>query len=327
MGEESKRTNQATVASKAAGASGTTTSPRLVAVLPAYNEERFIGSIVIKTKELVDQVIVIDDGSTDMTAIIAQAAGALLVKHPKNMGKGVALNSGFLKARQLGASIVVTIDADGQHLPEQICSVIAPIEAGEADIVIGSRYLELHSEVPRHRIWGHKAFTFLTNQASGASVTDSQSGYRAFSARALEMVSFLSNGFSVESEIQFIASENALRLVEVPITIRYESKPKRPVTRQGLEVLNGLLYMVSQYRPLLFFGVTGMALMLIGLGWGLKVVDAFYTTRKLAIGSALLSALFVILGTGSLSTGIILHSMRAMFKNLISMIRNPDSKP
>jgi hypothetical protein len=174
--------------------------------------------------------------------------------------------------------------------------------------------------VPKHRIWGHKLFNFLTKQASGVSVTDSQSGYRAFSSRAINALSFYSDGFSVESEMQFIANEKNLRLVEVPITISYSEEPKRSVVKQGFGVLNGLLYMTSQYRPLLFFGLFGIISILVGLGWGLKVVDTFYTTQKLAVGSAVLSALFVIVGTVSFSTGIILHSIRAMVKNMLSAL-------
>jgi glycosyltransferase involved in cell wall biosynthesis len=299
-----------------------TGATKLVAVVPAHNEERFIGSVVIKLKNYADEVIVIDDGSTDMTASIASAAGAIVERHGNNLGKGIALNTGFKKARQLEADIVVTIDADGQHSPEELDMVVAPLKAGEADIVVGSRYLEPRSDVPKHRIWGHKVFNFLTNLTSGLPVTDSQSGYRAFSAKALTAISFYSYGFSVESEMQFIANENDLRLIEVPITIRYSDKPKRSVVKQGMGVLNGILYMTSQYRPLLFFGVLGLISLSIGLGWGVKVLDIFYTSQKLAIGSAVLSVLFVIIGAVSFSTGIILHSIRAMVKNLLSALED-----
>jgi len=299
-----------------------TKNPELFIVLPAFNEERFIGSLVIKLREYADGVVVVDDGSTDMTALIASVAGATVERHEQNKGKGAALTTGFRKALEMGADIVVMIDADGQHSPADIDTIIAPIEAGEADIVIGSRYLEQRSEVPTHRVWGHRLFTSLTNWTSGISVTDSQSGYRAFSAKALKVFSFYSEGFSVESEMQFIASEHNLRLIEVPITISYDDEPKRSVIKQGIWVLNGILYMISQYRPLLFFSTFGLISFLIGVGWGIKVVNTFYSTQQLALGSAVVSAIFVTIGAVSLSTGIILHSMRSMLTNILTALKN-----
>jgi glycosyltransferase involved in cell wall biosynthesis len=295
---------------------------RVAVVIPAYNEERFIGSIVLKAQEFADDVIVVDDGSTDETGEVARAAGAILVRHGRNKGKGEALNTGFGKARELEADILVTLDADGQHLPQELTSVMAPIEAGAADIAIGSRYLKETSDVPRHRVWGHKLFNLVTNQASGTAVTDSQSGFRAFSRPAIDAITFCSDGFSVESEMQFIAREQKLKLVEVPITIQYPDKPKRSVISHGLMVLNGILRLVGQYRPLLFFGVTGLILMLVGTAWGAWVVDIYSRSRTLAIGYALISVILVIIGSISFSTGIILHSTRAL---LLDLFRSRDS--
>jgi glycosyltransferase involved in cell wall biosynthesis len=285
---------------------------RVAALIPAYNEERFIGSVVIRTLRYVDDVIVVDDGSSDLTALIADAAGAIVIQHPHNMGKGAALQTGFLRARHMDAAVLVMLDGDGQHLPEELTQVIRPIVDGQADIVIGSRYLDNVSNVPRHRVLGHNVFNLITRVTTGTNATDSQSGYRAFSSRALELLSFNSNSFSVESEMQFMVREHDLRLAEVPITIEYNEKPKRPVIQHGLIVLNGILSLVGQYRPLLFFGVVGLLLMTIGLGWGMYVVDILERTGNLAIGSALLSAIFAIMGMISFSTGIILHSVRAL---------------
>ena len=288
------------------------TRKRTVAVIPAYNEERFIGSVVLRTRPYVDAVIVVDDGSSDATAEVAEAAGAIVVRHERNAGKGVALNTGLRKARELGPDAVAVIDADGQHAPEEIEGVLAPALAGEADIVIGSRYLEGRNGTPTHRVWGHAAFNALTHLGSGVRSTDSQSGYRAFSRRAVDVMRFSSDGFSVESEMQFLAREHGLRLMEVPVSISYPDKAKRPVAAHGLMVLNGVLRLIGQHRPLLFFGVPGLIVLLMGIGWGGWVVHIYSRAQELAVGYALLSVLLTILGSLGLFSGIILHSLRGM---------------
>lgn len=284
----------------------------IVALIPAYNEERFIGSVVLRALEYTSLVIVVDDGSSDATAEIAEAAGAQVVRHSQNQGKGAALNTGMQIACQLGADVVVTFDGDGQHLPEELPRVILPICNGEADLVVGSRYIEATSQVPLGRVWGHRLFNTLVNGLSGVPLSDSQSGFRAFSRPALQSLSFSSAGFSVESEMQLLARTHGLTVKEVPITIRYQDRPKRPVIRHGLMVLNGFLRLVGQHRPLLFFGSTGLLMVLIGLVWGVLVIDLFIHRRELAIGYALISIFLVIVGTIGCSTGIILHSIRAV---------------
>jgi glycosyltransferase involved in cell wall biosynthesis len=291
-----------------------------VIVIPAYNEERFIGSVVLKARRFADAVVVVDDGSADATADIAREAGALVERHELNRGKGGALNTGFHRARALGARIVVVLDGDGQHSPEEIPKLVSPIEQGEADMVIGSRYLDRRSEVPSSRVIGHRVITFLTNLATGRQVTDSQSGFRAFSAHAIEVIAFTSRSFSVESEMQFLASQHNLRLVEVPILIRYPDKPKRNVVFQGLTVLNGILRLAGQHRPLLFFGVPGAAVLLAGLLIGARVVDVFSQTHILAVGNALISVALTILGSLSLFTGLILFSMHGLLMEIKAAI-------
>lgn len=294
----------------------------IVAVIPAYNEERYIGSVVLKTRKQVDTVIVVDDGSTDLTAEIAEAAGAIVVRHEGKHGKGTALSSGFRRVREIDPAAIVMLDADGQHLPEEVPQLLAPVLRGEADLVVGSRYLQKGGGVPRHRIWGHRVFTTLTNVLSGLSVTDSQSGFRAFSPRAIECIRFSSDGFSVESEMQFLAKENDLRLLEVPITADYAEKGKRPVVGHGLMVLNGVLRMVGQYRPLLFFGVPGLVVLLAGIGWGGSVVIIYQRSSQLAVGYALISVLLTIVGSLSLFAGVILHSVRGLLLDLVRSERD-----
>lgn len=286
--------------------------PRIVAVIPAYNEERFIGSVVLKARRYVDAVIVVDDGSTDATAEIAEAAGAIVIRHAHNQGKGVALNTGFRRAREMTPEAVVTLDGDGQQRCEEIPTLARPVLAGQADMVVGSRFLAVSGDLPRWRIFGQRALTLVTNLSSGFNLSDSQSGFRAFSRQTIETVTFRSDGFSVESEMQFLAQKHGLKVVEVPITCRYDDSPKRNPFLHGAQVLNGILRLIGQHRPLLFFGMPGLATLLLGLLWGLWVVDIYRKSQTLAIGYALITVLLVLVGIFAIFTGIILHSIRAL---------------
>lgn len=290
----------------------------IVVVIPAYNEERFIGSVALKACHYARTVIVVDDGSTDCTAEIAAESKALVVRHPKNLGKGAAMATGFSEALKYDPEVIVTLDGDGQHLPEELDIVARPILAGEADIVVGSRYLDQVNHVPRHRIWGHWIFNRLTQLSSGVKASDSQSGFRAFSQEAAKKIDFHSSGFSVESEMQFIAREAGLRLVEVPITIRYTDPPKRSVIAHGLFVLNGILRLVGQYRPLFFFAVPGTAILAFGIILGIAVIDIYTRGQTLAVGYAMISVQLSIVGTLLISTGIILHSVRGLLIEFLS---------
>lgn len=285
---------------------------RVVVVVPAYNEERFIGSVILKILQFPVTVIVVDDGSIDNTAFIAEAAGALVVRHEQNKGKGEALNTGICEAREMNPDVIVVIDGDGQHLVRELSRLVRPILEEGADIVVGSRYLEKTSHVPTHRLLGHWFFNKLTSIASRVKVSDSQSGYRAFSPKAFNTALFLSANFSVESEMQFLAHEYGLRVTEVPVTIRYDDKPKRSVIGQGRVVLTGILRLIGQYRPLLFFGVPGAVLLTTGILFGIWVVDIYTRIKNLAVGYAMISVVMSIIGMLMLSTGIILHSVRGL---------------
>jgi glycosyltransferase involved in cell wall biosynthesis len=283
-----------------------------MAVIAAYNEDRFIGSVVLKTQHYVDRVIVVDDGSTDDTARIAEEAGAFVICHDTNRGKAQAVNTGLKYAREMNAALVVLIDADGQHDPAEIPLLIAPIEAQQADIVVGSRFLGTRSEIPRWRVMGQHALTVATNLASGVTLTDSQSGFRALSQKALASLSFRpTGGFSIESEMQFLVQQHRLAVKEVPVHVTYEEGPKRNPFSHGLQVLNGIITMVSQHRPLFFFGVPGLLILTLGIILGIIVIERYNTYQNLAVGYALISILLDLIGIQTLFTGIILHTIRA----------------
>lgn len=284
--------------------------PSAVAVIPAYNEDRFIGSLVLKAREYVETVIVVDDGSTDDTALVARTAGAIVVQHQTNYGKGVALDTGLRAAQVLAPVVVVILDGDGQHRAADIPAVALPVLEGQADLVVGSRFLGQQNDIPRYRIVGQHALTLVTNLLSGAHLTDSQSGFRAFSRRALNVASWHTNGFAVESEMQFLLRERGLTVAEVPINCVYAEPAKRNPVAHGLEVLNGIIMLTSQVRPLLFFTILGLALLTLGLLAGVRVVQRLNETGQVALGTALIVVFFLIVGVASLFEGITLHTLR-----------------
>lgn len=209
----------------------------VVAIIPAYNEEKALADVIGKTLEHVDEVIVVDDGSSDKTSEVAIEAGARVIKHSVNLGKGEALKSGFKAIDD--DSIIITIDGDGQHNPSEIPDLVRPIIEDGADLVNGSRYMNGPEEnTPAYRRVGQKVLDIATNISAGTKVTDSQSGFRAFSPKSKNVFRFKDTGFGIESEMLVDAAEEGLKIVEIPITVRYDldGSTKDPITH-GVGVL------------------------------------------------------------------------------------------
>ncbi|ABX07726.1 glycosyl transferase family 2 (plasmid) [Herpetosiphon aurantiacus DSM 785] len=293
-----------------------------VALIPAFNESRFIGSLVLAAKAYVDIVLVVDDGSTDHTVAIAQKAGACVLQHAVNQGKAAAVNTGFRYIATLNPFAVVMLDGDGQHKVDDIPALLAPICQGHADVVIGSRYGAIHSDIPLYRKVGQMGLTSLTNLISGVQVSDSQSGFRAFSAHAIAVMSFTANGgFSIESEMQFHIHEQALRICEVPIHVLYVEKAKRNPIGHGMQVVKGILGIATTMRPLLFWCGSGFATLMISTA--LLVFLAAHTTMALSQFAWLLSLLMIgmLLSIGSIGTGIILQRQRVMLQRMETSLK------
>jgi glycosyltransferase involved in cell wall biosynthesis len=286
----------------------------LIAAIPCFNEELFIGSVVLKTRDYVDQVIVIDDGSTDKTALVAEKAGATVVRHGSNMGKGAAVNTAFEHARKSGCKALVLLDGDGQHDPAYIPYLIRPVLEDKADMVVGSRYLQIKTRIPRVRKLGQWVLTFFTNIGSRVQLTDSQSGIRAFSPAAMQAFSFVERGLSVESEMQFLANEAGLRVTEVPVRIGYHGKGSRSLFAHGVGVLNGIMGLISRRIPLFFFGVPGLIMLGFGLWEGWRVIQGWDTYHTFWLGPAVLAVLLCVVGALGVFTGIILHTIRSFIK-------------
>jgi glycosyltransferase involved in cell wall biosynthesis len=293
-------------------------SQRVVVAIPAYNEDRFIGSLVLKLRHLNHPVVVVDDGSTDATPEIAEAAGARVVRHPSNLGKSAAVKTAFDEARRLDADALVLLDGDSQHDPADLGRLVEPVLRGEADMVVGSRFAGIHSRIPRWRVAGQHALTLATNLGSGLHVSDSESGFRAFSRRAIEEMRFHGSGFAIEPETQFEAKQRGWKVIEVPIHVHYELPPKRNPVWHGFGQLDNILRLIAQHRPLLFFGVPGLVFLIAGLALGVSVVRIYEATTTLAVGYSLITVLLVIVGMLAVFVGIMLHAINGLIRDAVT---------
>ena len=283
---------------------------KIIIGIPAFNEEKNIGPIIIKLKKKYDQVIVCDDGSSDMTETIASSLGAHVVKHNKNLGYGSAIKTIFNEARKLEGDVLVTFDADGQHQILEIDSVLQPIFENKADIVIGSRFLGETKDLPRYRKIGIKTITGLTNVMTGSKITDSQSGFRAYSKKVLKEISPTESGMGISTEILIKASKKEMRIVEVPITISYEGSThsQEPISH-GTSVIMSTIKHVAIERPLLYYGVSGICFLIVGLIFGAWTLQIYSEERQVITNIALVGIGGVILGTILLISGTILYSI------------------
>ena len=282
---------------------------KLIAGIPAYDEEKYIGTIVLKTRQYVDEVIVVDDGSTDNTSSVASLAGATVIRHDKNMGKGAAIQSILAEARKKNPDILILLDADFQHDPNEIPILIKPIISDGFDLAIGSREQQ-RGKIPRYRRIGQRVLSYFSRILSKEKVIDSECGYRALSPRAIAELKLRQKGFAIETEMIAAATEKGLKITEVPISAIYtkDSSTLNPLSH-GMGVLTWILAMISLRRPLLFFGIPGIILLAAGIYLGTWVIDVAQGGGGVPAGKAMISVLLVLAGVFSTFTGIILNAI------------------
>ena len=282
----------------------------IVVGIPAYNEEKNIASIIVKLKKIANTIIICDDGSTDATAEIAKELGAIVISHSKNQGYGAAIKTIFLEAKNKQVDVLITFDADGQHQIKDISKVLEPINLGNADVVIGSRFLDDKTKIPTYRKIGVKLITQLTNITTGSNITDSQSGFRAYNKLALEKIIPTESGMGISTEILIKAQEKKLRITEVPIKILYEGNTSthNPISH-GTSVIFSTLKYVAIERPLTFYGIPGIIFLSMGLFFGLWAIQIFADEGKIITNIGMVGIGSVILGTILIITATILHSM------------------
>ena len=279
--------------------------------IPAYNEEKNIAVIITRLKKITDKIIVCDDGSSDLTSKIAEELGAIVIKHEKNLGYGAAIRSIFLKAKNLDCEILVTFDADGQHRVEDINKVINPINNGKSDIVIGSRFLDdSEKEVPSYRKVGIKVITKITNASIKKQLTDSQSGFRAYSKKVLDELTPLELGMGISTEILIKASNKNFRILEVPIKIIYhgETSTHNPITHGSSVIISTIKY-TSLQRPLTFYGIPSVIFLLIGIVFSYLAIQYYVEIGRLSTNLTIVASAAVLIGIVLLITAVLLFSL------------------
>jgi len=274
--------------------------------MPAYNEEKYISSLVTEARQYADKVLIIDDGSTDDTSRVARLAGATVIQHKENRGYGTAVQSILAEAKRMSPDILVLLDADSQHNPNEIPHLVKPISEG-FDLVIGSRKLQKDS-IPLYRRIGQKVISYFSYILSGKKLSDSESGFRVFSRKAINMLELREDGMSVSAETIANAAEKGLKITEIPISIIYtgDSSTLNPV-RHGFGVLSRIIAMISKRRPLLFFGIAGAILTLLGLLVGIRATSILSGTGEISTSIFLISVLFLTIGILSIFTGVRRH--------------------
>ena len=294
---------------------------KIIVGIPAFNEEKNIASIITKLLDVTDTIIVCNDGSNDLTSEIAEKMGAVVINHEKNLGYGGAIRSIFLKAKEMDGDILVTFDADGQHRIEDIKKVTEPITNQEADLVIGSRFLDdSEKEVPQYRKVGIKVITKVTNASIKKQLTDSQSGFRAYSKNVINELNPSELGMGISTEILIKASNKNFKIVDVPIKIIYsgDTSTHNPVSH-GSSVLLSTIKYTSIEHPLKFYGIPSVIFLIVGAIFTSWAINFYIEIGRLNTNLTIVAAGCILIGAVLLLTTILLYS-------LISVVRENSSK-
>ena len=309
----------------AAGAASSEWDGPTIAAMPVFNEEETIGSVILSCKPQVDTVFCVDDGSSDSSSRIARKLGAEVYHHRANRGYGGALKTIFNTAVERQSRALVILDSDGQHEASDIPKLLAPILADEADVVIGSRFVDGGGaeSMPAYRALGIKVITAASNLSSDLNIKDTQSGFRAFGPRALQRLNFDHDGMESCLEILNACDDLQLRVTEVPTKIRYDVPKGSRYTAlsHGFTVFSFALISLSQKKPLLFFGIPGISLLATGAAIGLRALNELETITdgsvSLSVGPGLTAAWLGMLGMSLCFASLVLHGARRLMRRLL----------
>ena len=264
---------------------------KIIAGIPAYNKQYPVCGVIHAAEEYVNEVIVVDDGSTDNTSKLAKRAGAVVLRHETNKGKTAAVQTIVEEAIRRDADVLVLLDSDGQHDPDEIPVLLKLILEDGYEFVLGSRKLKESKnkgKIPFIRPLGQFVLKVGLGTLIGKRYSDQECGFRALSRRAMEVMNFKGKGFSVDAEMIYLAEKHGLKTIEVPITEIYvEDGSTLNPWRHGFGNLGTIISWISEKRPLFFFGVAGAVFTIIGLIFGANVLYVANAGRGVAIGSAL----------------------------------------
>ncbi len=300
---------------------------KVITVIPAYNEELNIGDVITKAFKHSDQVIVINDGSTDETEKKAKEARALVKSHIVNRGLGITIRDGVTEALKLGADIIVIIDADGQYDADQIPDLLKPILDGKADLVLGSRFMGTISYMPRLKRFGNKIITLIVRNLMNIDITDAQTGFRAIKREVFEHIS-LAADYTYTQEMIIRAVAEGFHIEDVPVNFYKRKSGKSRLIRDpaeyGLNTAMTMLRAYRDYRPMTLFGTIGVLMMLIGTLIGLYIVYEFFVLGTFETGQRLvtLSALMIMSGIQVLLFGLMADMMSRQFIRKRTVLRD-----
>jgi glycosyltransferase involved in cell wall biosynthesis len=292
---------------------------RVMVCIPAYNVGKTIGKIIQEARKFADEVVIYDDGSVDNTAEMARLTGATTVlRGHKNKGYGAAMKALFEIAKEKKPDVMVTLDADAQHNPAEIPVVIRPIREAGFNIVIGSRFINSEDtrRVPSYRRVGINVINKLTRRVSFDHITDAQSGFRAFDARAISKINISEQGFAALTEILMKAKDNDLSITEVPVSMNYDvadPHTHNPVSH-GVSVVYSVIQFITIRHPLACYGLPGIILFIIASLFINEALNHFVEKSYVSVPLILLSATSAIIAIILLVTGIMLYTVKTLLK-------------
>jgi glycosyltransferase involved in cell wall biosynthesis len=265
----------------------------------------------------VKEVLVVDDGSIDDTAKIAKEAGAIVISHKMNKGKSLAIVTGFKYALQNDFKYIITIDGDGQHNPNEIPHLLNNVKNNGNDISIGFRSGD-RTEMPKWRRVGKRILDYATSFGNGGVVTDSQCGFRAFNKKAVKAITpkLIGRAFNVESEQLIRAHETGLKISNTNVSCKYKNlktSSKDPASH-GVSVLSYIIWLVAERRPLLFIGVPGFILVVLGIFFGILTMQYYNQTHVFLVPYAIIVAIFLIIGALAMFMGLVLNVLPGMLR-------------